>query len=570
MAVLYRRPLVLVARAEVVVLVLVLGLGLHRLFITNINWDEFFFLSKVHQFLNGSLTLKLQTFHVHLFAWLPSVSGDEIQQIMAARAVLWVLSLGTAWFIYAVARIYFSQVAALMSVLLYLCFSYVMDHGQSFRADPLCAFLFVAGLWLLLDDTAALYRIAVAGILMAVAMMISIKTVFYLSTLGLVLLAPILFGPDRSAGMKRALVFVLSFSAALAVLYFIHERAVGTEAGMAVSAYVEGAAKKTVFQNELFPRYAYIKRSVMGNTLIWALISLGAGLTASRLFRGRERKRNFVLLSFLVPLVSLAFYRNAFPYFFVFLMPAVVIVGGAFIEHLVAKTREGKGGIAVLALYVMLLFLVTAFATNYVKRLPDQTVAQRETVELIHEIFPEPVPYIDRNSMIASYPKVGFLMSTWGMEGYRKTGRRIMYDLVKRREPKFVIANYFALDISRSQTLKENASKYGLFEEDFDVLRDNYVHHWGKIFVAGKSFDLSARAGGVAFEILVSGEYTLESQAPVLLDGTIIDPGDHIRLSQGEHRIAAAGAATRAVLRWGQNLYKPNRAPSSQRIYYGF
>ncbi len=214
--------------------------------------------------------------------------------------------------------------------------------------------------------------------------------------------------------------------------------------------------------------------------------------------------------------------------------------------------------------------LGVSFASDFIRRLPDQTVAQRETLELVHQLFPDPVPYIDRSSMVASYPKVGFFMTTWGMEGYRQAGQRIMRDLVTSKEPRFLIANTAALNISKPQTLEENESTYRLFEGDFDVLRQNYLHHWGWIFVAGKSFEFDSQGAEEGFEIIISGEYTLESLAPVLLDGTIVRPGDQVKLDQGEHRIASVDATPRAMLRWGRNLYKPDRAPSHQPIFYGF
>ena len=53
----------------------------------------------------------------------------------------------------------------------------------------------------------------------------------------------------------------------------------------------------------------------------------------------------------------------------------------------------------------------------------------------VQRIFPEPVGYIDRSGMLPSYPKVGFLMSTWGVEGVVARGKPTLAPLIRRRQP---------------------------------------------------------------------------------------------------------------------------------------
>ncbi len=170
--------------------------------------------------------------------------------------------------------------------------------------------------------------------------------------------------------------------------------------------------------------------------------------------------------------------------------------------------------------------------------------------------------------MVASYPKAGFFMTTWGMESYRAAGRRIMRDLLIDAEPQFLIVNTAALDLSRPLSDERRQSTYRLFPDDFRILRDNFVHHWGRIYVPGKSFDLGPTSPAREFEILIGGEYTLEAQGPVIIDSVEVRPGEQLRLDRGRHRISSSGVGQRAVLRWGRNLDRPERAPSPQPIYY--
>jgi hypothetical protein len=59
----------------------------------NGRWDEYHFLHFVHDAASGVLSGQLQTFHVHLFSWLPVMGGLGLDQILAARQVVFALQL---------------------------------------------------------------------------------------------------------------------------------------------------------------------------------------------------------------------------------------------------------------------------------------------------------------------------------------------------------------------------------------------------------------------------------------------------------------------------------------------
>ena len=53
----------------------------------DVHWDEFNFLSQVYEHERGELRRALMTFHVHVFAWLRQVSGNEVDQVIAAQTI---------------------------------------------------------------------------------------------------------------------------------------------------------------------------------------------------------------------------------------------------------------------------------------------------------------------------------------------------------------------------------------------------------------------------------------------------------------------------------------------------
>lgn len=141
-----------IERALLILIGTLFAFDFHRLFITNINRDEIFYLSFSYDYQRGVPLNPLQPFHVHLFGWLRSLPGNEAHRILAARGTPWLPIGGSSWFIYAISRRFCSKPASLIAVLLYLSISYVMDHGLSFRTDPIRAAHFVAALFLLLND----------------------------------------------------------------------------------------------------------------------------------------------------------------------------------------------------------------------------------------------------------------------------------------------------------------------------------------------------------------------------------------------------------------------------------
>lgn len=550
------------------IVVVVFALSLHRAFIANINWDEFYVLSFVHLYRNGALSLSLQTFHVHLFAWLPLVSSNEIDQIVAARVVLWLLSVGSGVLIYNIARSFCSRDGALFSVLFYFGFSSVVDHGLSFRYDPICAFLFLAALYLLVGAGRTRSRLALSAVCMAVALLVSIKSVLFFGTIGTVFLAFLLFEREKRAVLIDAALYAAVLAGSLFLLYQLHTHALGDDNLEDATQKLTSAGTKVLFSGPFLQNLSSIVNAVTQNGPVWVFVLLGLAKAAYDLITGAGRKRALILLSFAVPLLSLFLYSETYAYFFVFLMPAAVVLGGTFADLLIERVRASRSKALAAVLAGTVLMIVGTVVGDTLKRLPDQTVAQVEVVALVHRLFPDPVPYIDRNSMIASYPKVGFFMSRWGMEIYRRDKAAGFEDLIRREQPRFLINNTCRLGLSAPADDGGSQCDSTLFEDDIEALRDNFVHHWGALYVAGKSFRQLVPSESQSFETLTAGRYTIEASGRVAIDDEIYRPGDVVYLAQAPHTIRAIDTATDVVLRLGENPFKPDRAPSSQPIYH--
>jgi hypothetical protein len=193
-----------------------------------------------------------------------------------------------------------------------------------------------------------------------------------------------------------------------------------------------------------------------------------------------------------------------------------------------------------------------------------------ELIETVHKIFPYKSPYIDGCSAISSFPKHGLFMSTWGMENYLKANTPIMLDILKNKNPTFLFANIPSLDLSLSRENDFTAINYPLLEEDWETLKSNYVHHWSIIYVAGKQFDFSSGEKHRNFDILIEGSYTYEGEDTIVIDGALIEPYDIIKLERSIHTIEPQKTPSKATLRWGEHLYRPQKEPTSIPTFYGF
>jgi hypothetical protein len=226
-------------------------------------------------------------------------------------------------------------------------------------------------------------------------------------------------------------------------------------------------------------------------------------------------------------------------------------------QRVVAKTESRRLRLLSLLVLLQVGILLLRASTN----LPDAIEPQRGTLQAVHAVFPEPVPYIDGYGVVSSFPRVGFFMSSWGVDKYRDAGEPVFRDLVAKAQPPLLLADspslYGAL-VPGVTVVPERA----LLPEDIAFLQANYLQHWGMIFVAGKDLDLPISGDAAEFEIAIGGAYRLESDAPLLIDGIERRPGDVVTLAIGIHSADADPGADHVILRWAAAQPPPESEPT--------
>lgn len=520
---------VFVLSALAAILLLQLELVLNR----PVNWDEFYHLSLAHALDQGRLSDVLQVLHVRLLAWVTALPLGEIDQIRVTRLVMFGFELFTLTTIYALARRFADGRIAVLAPLLYLSAGFVFQHGFSFRADPLVTALLMGGLWLLAASRLDAKALVGLAALLALGAFATIKAVLFAPAF-----AALGWQRLRDDPAPKTLALRLSASLALAavllglLVWWASLTAAPAPTGSAASTVK--ASQAMLLAEGLFPRWHYLLLMI-GTAPVFAL-ALVVG--CARLTRDTALPR-LVLLGLILPLASVVFYRNAFPYFYAFIL-APVTVG---ILPGIAWLAQRYGPRSLAGLGVLACVVLSAVTPRAV--LDDQQAVLRE----VHRLFPQPVAYFDFAGMISPFPKANAFMSTWGQTRYRNGETESYRAAMARLDVPLLLANNDVL--ARNQSAEGPA--WELLPDDARALREGYVRHWGPIWLAGQRF--AAGSAPREFTIHASGDYTLLGEA-ALINGQPVQPGAVIHLAKGSHRFAPLGNGE-SMLRWGKDLPQP-------------
>ncbi len=534
-----------------------LGLQLYLLFTQKINWDEFYYLAQIYDYQRGGLSQPLQTFQVYLFGWLPLLGGTEIEKIIVARMFMWMFEVGTLFFIYSITRRFVSRNAALITVLAYISSGVVLIHGTSFRVDPIAAFAMMFCLYVLICSRLSFGNLLSFSIVAAIGALITVKIIFFAPALIGAALWRVSNEPAPYKTLSRLALTAVATFIWYGLLYWYHLSAMPLADTAVAQAKMSAAFTTTLISEGLFPRADALRQGLDLSRIQGLMLFLGAGISLLDYARQKIKPSTLIMLFVLAsPLLSLIFYRNAFPYFLPFIFPPAMVLAGYFVDRI--KTMR-------LATAALCLLMVAGAFSVTLSRKNENMAVQRTTIEMVHRIFKQPVNYIDRNSMISSFPKQGFFMSSWGYKNYLEKGEALYAQALKDKVTPLLIINSPLLENAVGQNSFQPRAT--LLQDDIKVLRENFIPHWGFIWVAGKK--IAANITPQDFKVLTPGTYRVEADRPVEIDGKTYVPGSTLKLVRGNHSVSAT-AATTLTLRWGDNLFKPDTQAPLKPLFTGF
>lgn len=496
----------------------------------SINWDEFFHFSQIHQHLRGDPVQWLQTPHVRLFSWVPGLPGDPLTHIRLIRLMLLAFELVVVAVIFDGVRRQSSAECGQLAALLWLTGGFVFTQGFALRADIVATALLMAALWVLLIRPWRIGEFALVGALAALACVATIKSVLWLPAFaGVALLR-------RDAWpAKKVVALVIPVAVAIALGGAIASVAAPDAADDVLS--LARASADRMFTAGLFPQGPYLLKQI----LIAPVLSIALAVSAGQHWRSDKRDaRAYGSLLLMAPLLTLAIYRNAYPYHIAFVLAPAALAMAPGAEWLRARFGAGPAAVVLLAFALALSFT------------QDRSVTTRQEAfqQGLSQIFPEPVRYFDDVGVVPNFPRaVPRFASGWALAGYRERGRPDYQLAVSDAPVPLLVRQGYALETLSPAPGDDLA----LLPDDARFLRENYVRHWGNVYVAGKH--LPKADSPATFVMANPGDYTVEG-AVLTIDGRRHEVGDVVRLSRGEHHVSPRTRA--ATLRWGRHLRVPD------------
>ncbi|AJA09779.1 hypothetical protein SKP52_14475 [Sphingopyxis fribergensis] len=513
-----------------------------------INWDEFYHYSQVQKLAQGTLTEPLQTLYTRAFVWAVDLPGFGVDHIIAIRMFMFLCIIVVAAAIFGAASRFVGRVPAAFCALIYLTAGYVLQHGTSFRFDAPAAALLMAAAWILLRFRLSIGPILAAGLLAGLSAMLTIKTILY---------APVFLGIawllwSEAENKRRLLLQLAAVGAAalgfFALIYLAHASSLVGNSDVEAMKVVSRAGGKMFH----FGYVTYWLSMVKGVqlSLVLALVILAFPVMVWKAALPKPEK--LALTGFYLPILTLFFYHNTAPYFYVYMLPPVTVACGVVMASLVARYRS----ISVTAL----LLLGAGFV--FYNEPPNMIERQRQILRVADRMFPGGVAYFDSCAMLGSFPKANVFMTPWGIDQYLLGGfPSLEKTMASKPVPLMVNDDYMFED-----ALNGKGPVPAFLPRDLAAIRDTFVHLWGPFWIAGE--DIPARASGHAFKVRVPGFYTVGGASVTIGDRTLA-PGQFVHLDRGDYRASTAGDKG-ARLIWGKDIQVPAQPDAGGPLFMPF
>ena len=543
------------------VIALLLVLQFSMIFTRSINWDEFYWNYEIEAFVKGGVSRPLQTLHARLFSWLPGRPGNAVDHIVMARCFMFACEIATLCFIAGIAQRFTGRANAYLCALAYLSAGYVFQHGFSLRSDPMVTAALTGALYILARLKVTTMSVLCFGLLAGSAPLITIKCILYLPAFATLFWLRLSESERSIARPGRFALYPLAAIIAFAIIYLAHSATMpaaaliassgGDAATSAAKASGEmiGASIRAMFFIGTPPYLPMMIKSASISPAFFVLLLLSPYAVWRITLAGPEK---LALSGLLSVILTLFFYRNSAAYYYVFVLAPVAAAFGPSLS--LARKRVPVWALSA----IFLVFALLVFANE------DRTAIdrQRQTLDAVHRIFPDPVSYFDHNGMIGGFHKMNLLMTPWGMEQYRASRENSYRSAMQSRPVPLLLEN----DALLTEVMRGDRPAGILSADDVAALRGNYLRYWGPVWIAGKRVPGSVPS--VRTEFLVPGDYQVVG-SPLRIDGLVYNRGSIVFIDRGMHVLSAQGDRDTLLL-WADAAEPPSAHPPRGDLFVGF
>ena len=520
-----------------------------------INWDEFWHYNHLIQFQNGELARPLNTLHVRAFSWVTDLPGNAVDHIVVIRLFMFGCELAIVAGIVALATRFTDRVTGLLCALAYISFPFVFQHGYSFRFDPPSTALMMGALWVLALRPLDWRSMLGAGFLIGTALMVKIKIVLLLPAF-----AGVLWWRWSEQRFAWSYVARVAATGAIALatagaIFALHSQGIAGVASENAANIVEGSGS-TMFALEAKPYWPIAIAAAQMAPLVTLLLAL----FPFALWKSTAtRPVKVALCGLYLPLTTLLFYHNTAPYYYVFMLPWVLIACSIAMPYINARiTASGTA-----ALFLVFGLIGYAFEED------SPIDKQRALIDTAYSTFPKDTAYFDFMGMLAEQPKANPFVTPATLKQYHLANRSIYRAAMEERPVPLLVDDDFQFQQLFAEPYVPTLTEGGVphfSPDDAEALRDTYLHWWGPFYLAGE--EVPAGPQPYRFEIRVPGPYTVEGN-PLAMDGTTYRPGDVVMLERGPHAITGPRAKSARII-WGERLRRPANAAPDKPYFMGW
>jgi hypothetical protein len=313
-------------------------------------------------------------------------------------------------------------------------------------------------------------------------------------------------------------------------------------------SFASHTLRKVILDTPFLPRWDALQDSLYYDRATWVLIA--AGMIAALV------NRRWRALACSLALLPVLFYRNAYAYYYVVMLAPACVMAAVGVDEICNLARRKSASASTWFPLTAGLLLSLQALVNFWWLSENQQNTQRSLVAAVHEIFPQPVPYIDHSGMIASFRKVNPFLSTWGVDRYRERGEGFMADAIARYRAPLLVVN-------RGEVDPDSGLFARLLPDDQRLIRQFYVPYWGPIRVAGAEAQLSGNEE-VRATVPFPGRYRVASRDAVRINDVVRKSGEVFELSDVSVALTAASTPAQPItvrLVWAAAAPAPERVP---------
>ncbi len=410
----------------------------------------------------------------------------------------------------------FSPAAAVASELLLVCVTSFIARSSEIRVDMLTAWAGLFSLLLILRR-----RWLLAGVLAGVSFLVSQKGIYYLVAANAAGGAIWLFESRDRKAFRDLIVFNVS-AAATILGYLAFWSMIATPRSVIDATFL--APANIAVGHLLYDLTEYWTRTLEENPVYYGGALVGFAVLIAARFRGRAGPAHVMVVAYGMALFALcAWHHQPWPYFFVILIPTLMVVHAACIDVLLRERFQAR--LAPLMVLGLIILGGVAYPLTFLpEMLSRDNQYQRYVVRVAHSVLGKGDTYLAGNDLVYDREQTHPALRRLGaarldaMKGWPAPRLQTLIDEVDRGRPKLMIYDY------RFAGLPTDLKSYLL--RRFDPWSAS-VYLYAPLLAPDES----------TFDIWFDGQYRVEPQAgSAVIDGHAVPSGTALWLQRGVHR----------------------------------